>query len=428
MKKLITISILTSTLLFGATTKEVNNQAIELLKSKNPQKAYKLLETAYAKGNFDNQTLFLLGTAAKQKGDFKNAIKYFKELIARDKKAVRVKLDLAAMYYKVKNLKKAKELLLEVKATTPPKKVGDNIDSFLAVIDRGIPKAWTVGGSIGYRYDSNANAGPDTDTILMYNLPFSLSSDAKESDDYAKKYSLNIGYIKSFESFALQTGVNANMTDYNNLDNLDSLSSSLSFGPTWRDSNLIYSFPVIASVQKIGHEKRYYSISKGVSPQVTYQIGRNLSISAALSLQDKKYYESHNRDSNSITFSPSTRYIIGQSSYVSLGGYLGRENSKTETSSNTSMGINAGYYKVLIKNLNMFLSASLSNTDYKGVEIAYSKSRDDKMYNVGLNLSYFIEPIKSNLAFNTSYTKNNSNIVMYKYDRKQVGLSISKSF
>ncbi len=428
MKKLITISLLTSTLLFSATVSEINKEAIGFLNSKNPDKAYELLQSSYIKGDFDNQTLFLLGTSAKQKGDFKNAIKYFEELLSTDKKAVRVKLDLAAAYYQIKNTKKAKELLLEVKATLPPKKVGDNIDRFLAVIDRGIPKAWSVGGSIGYMYDTNVNAGPDTDTILMYNLPFTLSSSAQENDDYAKKYNLNFGYMKRFESFALQSRLNFNMTDYNEFDNLDSLTSSLSVGPTWRDGKLIYSFPIIGSVQKIGHEKKYYSISKGISPQMTYQVGQNFSISMGLSLQEKKYYEASDKDSNTITFSPSSRYIIGESSYISFGGYIGRENSKTETSSNSSMGLNLGYYKALIKNLNMFLSASISNTDYKGIEVAYDKSRDDSLVSVGANISYFIEPIKSNVIFNISYTQNDSNIEMYEYDRTQIGLSFSKSF
>ncbi len=58
---------------------------------------------------------------------------------------------------------------------------------FLAVIDKGIQKAWSFSFGLGYEYDSNVNAGPGVDTILMYNLPFTLSDDAKGNSDYAKK-------------------------------------------------------------------------------------------------------------------------------------------------------------------------------------------------------------------------------------------------
>ena len=129
-----------------------------------------------------------------------------------------------------------------------------------------------------------------------------------------------------------------------------------------------------------------------------------------------------------MTFSPALRYFLDQSSYVSLGGYIGGENSKRETSSNRSKGLNTGYYKAFSKNINLFVSGSINSTNYKGTEVAYNKSRKDTSKSISGNLSYFIEPIKANLALNLSYTKNNSNIEMYDYDRKQAGLTLSKSF
>ncbi len=78
--------------------------------------------------------------------------------------------------------------------------------------------------------------------------------------------------------------------------------------------------------------------------------------------------------------------------------------------------------------MNIYLSSSFSTTDYEGEEVAYSRGREDTSESISGNFSYFIENIKSNLSINTSYTKNESNIEMYRYDRTQVGISLSRSF
>lgn len=428
MKKTITISLLTSSLLIGASIKEANKEATQYLQTNEPSKAYTILEKEYKIGNFDNQTLFLLGTSAKVQKDYDNAIKYFELLLERDKGAHRVRLDLASAYYYKGDLKKAKELLLIVKASNPPQKVGDNIDSFLAAIEKGVPKSWSISVNMGYQYDSNVNAGPDTDTVLMYNLPFTLSSDAQESSDHAIKYGINFNHIAKLDNFAWQSSLGANVTDYRTFHNLDNKSIYLSTGPTFRDNKTTYSLPLILNTSIIGHENRYYSFSKGISPQISYQLQPNLSLNASLSLQNKIYYKTQDKESNSVTFSPSSRYFLDQSSFINFGTYLGKENSHTETSSNNSKGINLGYYKAFTQKFNIYLGISYSKTDYDGEEVAYSKSREDSSKSLSGNINYFIEPIASNISLNMSYTRNISNIEMYDYTRKIIGLSLSKSF
>lgn len=428
MKKLITISLLTLTLLFSAVPSETNEKAISYLKNKEIQKAYELLVKSYTEKNYDNQMLFLLGTSAKQLGEFNQAIQYFEELLQRDKKALRVKLDLASVYYQTHNLKKAKELLLEVKATQPPKKVGDNIDTFLAVIDKGIPKAWSINFGIGYQYDSNVNAGPDTETVLMYGLPFTLDKDAKDNSDTAFKYNFRFNHIKKINGISLQTSISASATDYKDINSLDSQSLSASFGPSWRNGKIAYSVPLVTSVQKIGHTDRYYSYSRGISPQLSFQVNDRLSIATSLSLSNKRYYKNRDKESNSYTISPSTRYFLDQSSYLTGGFYFGEENSHTRTSSNNSHGLNIGYFKAFSQKLNMYASTSWSTTDYKGIETAYSKSREDENTTYGLNFNYVFSKYDINASLNMSYTDNQSNISMYEYERKIIGLNFSKSF
>jgi len=428
MKKILIILSMTFLMLHADKIKDINQKAISFLNGGKVADAYNVLIQSYKNGTYDNQTLFLLGTAARLRHDYKNAVRYFELLLQKDKGANRVRLDLAVVYYKLGELKKAKELLLIVKASHPPKKVGDNIDMFLATIDKGIPKLWSIRVAVGWMYDSNANAGPDTDTILMYNLPFTLSPDAKESSDTALRYSFGFNYIKQLNKFAWQNSFDINVVDYNKLDALDSKNISLSTALITKKGRFTYSAPLIGNILIIGHDKKYYSTSIGIAPQVNYQYNNKISFNLSVSYQSKKYYKNSDRKSHSITFSPSSRILLDRSSYVGVGGYYGEESSKTETYGNYARGVNINYYKAFNQNLNANIGFSASRINYKGVEQAYDKSRRDISRSYNGSLSYFIKKIKATLSLDASCTTNSSNILMYKYDRKQIGINISKSF
>lgn len=428
MKKIIITSIIASSLLFGATLKDINIEATAFLKAKEPLKAVELLEKQYVQGEYDNQLLFLLGIAAKESGDFDKAVKYFEELLTRDKGAHRVRLDLASIYYRLGNRDKAKELLLVVKASNPPKKVGDNIDSFLVAIEQGTPKQWNISVGIGYMYDSNVNAGPTTDTVLMYNLPFTLSPDAQQNSDQAMLYQLSGSYLSQLNGLTWQSSIGLNVTDYGDMDTLDAYSMSLSSGLSKQNGNVVYSVPLIMNTVKIGHVNSYYSNSVGLAPQIRYQARQDLSVSASIAYQKKHYYKNSVRDGDSTTLSPSLRYFFNPSSFIDVGGYLGRERSGVDTFSNNSKGLNFNYYKAFSQSLNIQLAPSYSKTDYKGTEIAFGKSRDDAMKNIRTSVNYLFSDYGLNASLSYSYTKNNSNIEMYDYSRAQTTLMLTKSF
>jgi autotransporter adhesin len=73
------------------------------------------------------------------------------------------------------------------------------------------------------------------------------------------------------------------------------------------------------------------------------------------------------------------------------------------------------------------LSANYSKTKYQGVEIAYNKTRDDNVLNLGVNLNYPIDK-KQNISLGVNHTNNKSNIEMYKYKRKQINLNWNYRF
>ncbi len=96
--------------------------------------------------------------------------------------------------------------------------------------------------------------------------------------------------------------------------------------------------------------------------------------------------------------------------------------------------VNNGFLETSIKWGSSFMVALviwkfvLPCTRYKEKEAAYDEKHRDKMNIFGFYLSFPVKYINSELLFSSSYTKNNSNMVLYDYDRTQVFFSLKKRF
>lgn len=404
-------------------------EAQNALVNQQPQQAYGLLSKEYAAGTLSNQGLFLLGMAAKESGNLTESEKYFTELLTKEPNALRVKLELAEVYYVGGQNDKAKAMLTEVKASNPPPKVGENIDRFLAVMEGGGQKNWSAYAGIGMMYDTNANMGPNIDSVLMYNLPFTLSSSAKNTSDWATILKAGGDYIHRLDDrWAMQGSIGISGIDYRTVDNFDSLNLTLSAGPSYHEGLWTVSIPYVLNRVTIGHDQSYYSLSHGIAPQVSYELTQRVLLQASLAYQKKHFHNNDDRDGHSVTFSPMGRYLIDNSSYVTLGGYIGRETSGIDTWANTSHGINAGYFNALSREWSLYVSPSYSKTDYDGIEAAYGTGRLDKHFEVTANVNYQIAPWGTNVTLSYTYTKNSSTIDMYDYNRQQTMLTLTKNF
>jgi len=406
-----------------------HDQARALLADGQAAQAQALLHTQFPDGDFDNKTLFLLALAAKQQSDWQAAKTHLETLLTHDPAAARVKLELAEVLFRNNEPMRARQLLLEVKASNPPSKVGENIDAFLAFIKSGTPSLFSGWASLGRVYDTNANQGPDIDTVLIYNLPFTLDKDARGNADWGTTLRAggNLHHAIN-DRLALQAGVSVYSSDYDTLDSVDVLSLSANAGASFRRNDWAFSLPYVLNTVKIGHQSDWYQISHGVAPQFSWQINPRLSMQGSLAWQNKRYRGNHERGGHALTVSPSLRVGINSSSYASVGGYAGKENSGIQTSRNHSHGVNLGYYKVFNRSWNLYILSSWSQTDYSGIENAYNTSRKDERWDMTGNLNYRIIPWDANLSLSYTYAHNQSSIVMYRYQREQTMLSIAKNF
>jgi tetratricopeptide (TPR) repeat protein len=427
---IIAILVLISSFISYANNNLVFNTANSLLLKNHSREAYELLKVNHHSDSTNPQEYFLLAMASKNIGKVISAKKYLNKAIKLSPNDnARLKLELANLEYQLGNSDIAKEHLVAVQATNPPKMVGDNIGILLTNIENGTaPKNYSVSVNLGYLSDSNVNAGPSVDSILMFGLPFTLSADAKENSDNAVKYGISFNHNKILtDAQTWQTSASFNATNYRKLHNYDSISLALSTGPSYKMGSWFISSPIVYDRVKIGHENSYYSYSYGIAPQFRNQITKQLAQTFVITTSKKKYQSGNNKDTKNHSLTYNLNYQINPQSYMSFGLNTSRIDSKIATSDNKTNGLNLSYGYGFANGVQLGLSANYSKTKYQGVEVAYGKTRDDNALNVGVNASYAINA-KQNISLSISRTNNNSNIEMYQYKHKQTNLNWNYRF
>ncbi len=423
---LITIMALAQT----ATAENIQLKAVSLLEAGEPQEAYTLLTENVDKASKDPQEWFLLAMSAKESGrPAEEVINYLKKVIALDPRAGRPKLELAQILRGQGKNEEAKKYYMEVRALNPPKAVGDNIDAYIAAIDREV-RSWHLRTSLSWIYDTNANAGPAIDSVLMFGLPFELSEDAKKTEDTGYKLGLGIDHFKKItDRVSWQSGLSLNYIDYHKVDSLDSTHISLSTGPTWRmGKKTVGSAPVIYDWLRVGHQRSYYYYLFGIAPQLRYYLSYNMYLGMTGTYSEKKYKDQGNRDLDKWSVEPFFNLPVGKRGNFRFGVTGGRENSGIDSYSNRLLSGNVGYSHIFGKYLSARFFYSYIDTKYDEKEPAYTEVRHDKTNYVSATLDYPIKVINSNLMLTVDYTDTASSLEMYTYDRSQVFITLQTTF
>jgi outer membrane protein len=423
---------------------EANKQANDFINAKKYKEAVLILNKQVSTKKFDNDTILLLGIAYSRLGEYDKAILYLEQAIKHPQGNDRVNLELGLAYYlqseqdqNYKGFKKAKSYFITVKNKKDiPRDTLQKIEYHLKKIEQreeyGYPKNWQINASAGYMYDSNANAGTTENTVLMFNLPFVLSEDAKETSDDAYKYSLGLNYAKTTDSnWQVFGNIGVAQTDYRNLNNFDLVSLYSSGGIKYKKKNIIYSLPIAVNRLTVGHQDSYYNHTYGFNPSIAIEIGRNMVFNNQFVLQERRYKTVKTRDGNNITYRPNFKYYINQNHFFGIGGNIGKDNAEDDINSNTAYGLSLEYYKLFFARVSLYIAPYISKTNYKAKENAFDELREDRMYSLSSSLTYQFKGrrgFKPSLSLNYSFTKNDSNLPLYAYKRQQIGLELSAKY
>jgi len=401
-------------------------QAADLLRQGRAQDAYDLLLPLHAAAEADTEAAFLLGQAAWQLNRPAEAARLYEGILGRNKGLPRVRLELARAYAALGETQKARDQFLAVLSDSPPPLVGENIGKYMAAMETR--KSWNVRINAGYLYDSNVNAGPTARTVLMFGAPFRLSGDSREKSGHGYTAGADAGWLRELKpGLALQADAGYSRARYAGQHQFDSDSLSASLGPTLSVKKAVFSSPLLFENVRIGHAR--YNYAYGLAPQVLVPLSERLAATASLVLQRKYYFTGGGLRNGPVwSASAGAKYYYKRDGFVQASYRHAAEGTRAAYLDNVSDGLSAGWYSALPAGFALYAGPGISRTRYEAAEAAYDERREDTQYTAALNLSREFPASGLSATAGYTFTRNDSNLGLYDYVRRQLTVQVSLSF
>lgn len=373
----------------------------------------------------DFERRFMLGYIAAQEGDNKSAIKHFRGLLVARPNEPRVRLELArALYLDGQPRAADYHFRLAEDADLP-----EDIRQTVRTIRRSIRANKSFYGTfrLGIAPDTNVNSATSDRTVELFGLPFVLSDDARQRTGLGQTASVQAGgRIALSPTWAINVDAQSLATNYRGTANDDiiaavSVGPSLTLGP-WRVG-------VAASTTQRIYGARLTSQLYG--PRLTlervFKDGAQAGVEVAARRVDNRV--SNDYDGWQYTAAASYDRVIAGSLLVS-GGLFGRyEPVASRALSSTETGVSLGIGGELPWGVNAGISVQASRSWFGATLDAFGERRKDwridgRIYAGLRSLRWWgFSP-----ALEYRYTRVDSSIPLYDFDRHRVDLTVERYF
>ena len=427
--------------------------ASTLIKAGKSTEAYELLIPYQSELAGDESYDYLLGLAALDSGKPNIAIFALERVLAVNPGHLQARAEIARAYLVAGEMDASEQEFKTVQQQNPPKEVSASIQKYLDVIETYRSGQTTtfhsyVEASVGE--DSNANTGTSNQQVSFVFLPggtpftTTLQSGKKTRDTFAGLATgFSVRHLLT-KDLSILGGINLNTRNNGSLSTLDTASIDGNLGLSQTKGNNTYS--AILQAQTFSLNIKNYRDSVGMIGQWQRDMGNGSQTSLYLQYTNLSYYDFSQR------FRNAHRYMLGGAYATQLsgdsapviyaGGYGGMEtpqrdkftsNSACSTDSltcleNTFVGIRDGGELKLAQQFTMLASASMEGRIYTGKEKLFQNTlRSDTQTDLRLAVNYAPDK-KWIITPSISYTDNDSNLGIYKYQRSLFSISARHNF
>ncbi len=372
-----------------------------------------------------NQVQFLLGLLDMHDAAYDSAIHRFRRILVSQPDMVRVRLEMGRAYFQAGRYADAEHQFMYARAGNLPKPVRVNIDRYLSQIRQR--KAFTWGFSLAMAPDTNLNAGPAIDAVTLYGLPFQLSKDAKANGGVGMVLDTNAEWAPRLtQRLKWRIGGQLHRTQYG-ATGFDDMSVSGYSGPhltlrRW-DINLL------GNIARRWYGDRSYSLSYGSSMDATYYLTARLGVGASGSLSQIDYDKNPGQSGLGRNVSLFSFYTPTTSSYLRGAVSLGHQDARDAAFAFNSWQYGLSYVREFSGGITLGLAPAFTLMDYDAPLSGFGKTRHDRQYTAQVSL------LDRRLAFRGmtprvayTYTRNDSDIALYTFNRHRFEIGFTKTF
>jgi tetratricopeptide (TPR) repeat protein len=389
-----------------------------------------LAQKPYGERARDNQVQFLLGMLDIHDQDYDSAISRFRRILVSEPGAVRVRLEMGRAYYLSGRYSEAERQFMYARAGKIPKAVRANIDRYLGAVRQR--KTFTYGFAIALAPDTNVNAGPATNAVTLYGLPFQLSPGAKANSGVGVMLDTNMEWAPRVGKRAKwRIGGQLHRSQYRQTD-FDDLTTSVYTGP--RLTLKRWDFNLLGNFARRWYGDRGYTRAYGPSADATYYISPRFGVGVSGAVNRVDYDQNLLQNGLGKTVSLSTFYTPTTSSYVRGAITAGWQGARDPAYAFDSWQFGLAYIREFPGGITASIAPNFTRLDYDaplaGAETAtFSGIRSDKQYAVQLSLlerRLDFHGLTPRIAY--TFIRNDSNISLYTFKRSRFELGLTASF
>lgn len=373
----------------------------------------------------DRQVQFLLALLDRQAKDYDSAIRRFRRILVDEPKAERVRLELGRTFFEAGDYLSAERQFRYARATKLPRAVVDNIDRYLGAIRQR--KTFSVNLSLAISSDSNLNAGPATDTITLYGLPFQLSQNAQATSGVGAVGDLQAEWAPRISSQTkLLVGGVVHRAQYGD-SQFNDTTLLLYAGP--RINLRRWEINLRGTVARRWYGERTYTNQLGGGVDATYFVDARLGVTGALNLNYAEYVRNPLQSGMGGSLALGAFYAPTPASFLRGTMQVGRQDGRIGGYANWSRLAGVQYVQDFKGGFTIGVMPSVTRITYDEPLAAFGVTRRDTQFSGQLSLLnrridlYGLTP---KLVY--TYTKNNSSISLYSFHRSKFELAVTSSF
>jgi tetratricopeptide (TPR) repeat protein len=372
-----------------------------------------------------NQVQFLLGLLDMQDQDYESAISRFRRILVFDPTALRVRLEMGRTFFMMGRYGDAERQFLYARAGKLPKTVLANVDRYLGAIRQR--KTFSYGAAVAIAPDSNLNAGPATDTISLYGLPFQLSPNAKANSGVGLTVDANAEWAPRIgKRTKWRVGTQLHRAQYLQTA-FDDMALALYSGPQINLKR--WDLSLLGNVSRRWYGDRGYATAFGPSVDANYFLNPHLGVGLSVNVRQIDY--DLNSLQNGLGKSVGLNFFDTPTaaSFVRGAITIGRQDARVSAYAFDSRQFGLDYVREFAGGLTVGISPTFTAIDYKAPLAAFAVARRDQQYVIQLSLldrRIDFHGITPRIVY--TFIKNKSNIDLFRFKRNRVEIGFTSSF
>jgi tetratricopeptide (TPR) repeat protein len=400
----------------------------------NYNRAYDLFLEAFKADPQNLDINFFLGRAAFEIGNYEMALMAFERILIAKPDSNRIKLEMARTYYRLGLRENARQLFEEVLESKPPETVARNIKAFLADIKKAERRHFFSGQlSTGLDRDDNVYAAPANDVVdTVVGDVVLQGKGAKPIKDWLFNTTgiLSYNYQPPDSPYSwASTGAVYNAL-YRDESDLDTLFLALNTGPEMHSDRYLLGFHGLANYLEIDWHR--FLQTAGAEMIFGVLFGPSTLLNITPKFEMKKYFQIEDRDSNNYNLTFGSVFLFG-ANQIRAAAVGEIEDAENDVYSYEQVGGLINYERLLPYNLTVFGYYEYRYRAFKDGLALFDEKRRDHLHYFGASLSKKLWRSSDfrqdlSLRFNYRYTRSDSNIDLFEFDKNVVSASLAYTF